>query len=88
MNLLDAADTELAARQGWMLADVYDAASGRWIIEALPTPNNPVKSAYQAQLGLVNRARDGEALARRAIQTIMTKAAAPQKPASKKRTKK
>lgn len=80
MNLLTPAESEHAARQGWLLSDVYDVATGRWIIEALPTPNNPVKSAYQAQLALINRARDGDALAMHAIKIIMTKAAGAAKP--------
>lgn len=77
MNFLSDEDTLVATRQGWQLCDVYDLKTSRWVVGVLPTPNNPTKSAHAAELALVGRAREGDGVARRAIQAIMTMAAAP-----------
>ncbi len=87
-DLLDEAEADYAARNGWQLCTVYDAGTKRWALEILPTANNPIKSAWATTQQVSNRARQNDAIAIRSLSLVMRSiqmgAAAPQKKGKKK----
>lgn len=86
-DLLNDEETNYAARNGWQLCTVFDADTKRWILEVLPTANNPIKSAWATMQQVTAHARQNDEVAIRTLSLIMRSvqmgAAAP-----KKKTKK
>lgn len=59
-------EVAIAASQGWTLAKIYDLTSNKWYVQIYGMPSCDAV----AQL-VVNRARNGDALAQKALRLVM-----------------
>lgn len=73
-DLLTPLEAEQARAHGFEVCHVFDAADGKWLVQALPTAACPIKSAVALQQILVERARNRDALAIRVLHLIMANA--------------
>lgn len=65
-DLLTAEEDAAAALDGWGLHDVYDLSAQRWRVMVLGTPN-----AETASRRVVERARQGSAIALKALRLVV-----------------
>lgn len=70
-DLLTNQEATQAADQGWQLCHVFDQDALRWLIEVLPTKNNPIQSARRVQAIVLELARRKDAVALRAMSLVM-----------------
>lgn len=77
-DLLTAEEDAAAAQDGWGLHDVYDLSAQRWRVMVLGTPN-----AETASRRVVERARQGSAIAIKALRLVVK--GVPAKPAKGKK---
>ena len=72
-ELLTTEEFAAAAAMGWTLCDVYDSDLERWMIVVMPLTigQQPMANAEQAGSFVINLARQGHALAVKALQIVM-----------------
>ena len=69
-DLLNEIDRARARDRGFEVCHVYDTATGRWSIQAIPTTANPLKSVTALQAYLYAQAQGRDELALRVLQLI------------------
>ena len=79
-DLLTPLEAEQARAFGFEVCHVFDTRDNKWLVQALPTADCPIKSAMQLQQILVERARNRDALAIRVLHLIMANAKTAPKP--------
>jgi hypothetical protein len=70
-DLLNEHERQAAEAAGWVVAWVYCTTKDRVLVQVLPTPNNPIKSAAALQQVVTLRAQAGEALAVRVMHLVL-----------------
>jgi len=70
--MLDSTETASARKQGWLVAEVFDPRTKRLLPQILPVAfTKPFTTARSAGAWVVSRARQGDALALKALQLVM-----------------
>lgn len=70
--MLNQHEVDIAKSQGWLLADVFDPRTQKLQPQILPvTFKAPFARAEHAGTWVVSRARQGDALALKALQLVM-----------------
>jgi hypothetical protein len=70
-DLLNEQEREAAARMGWEVCWVYCLRLAKCIVQVLPTPNNPLKSADGLMKVVTLRAQAGDQLAQRIMGLVL-----------------
>lgn len=83
--MLTPAEIDLAKLNGWVLCDVYDEKSRRWVVQVLPTKDNPVQSVTALFTVLLTRGASGDALASKLVNITMASLAPKTKPKKAKK---
>lgn len=88
LELLNPKETAIAAAMGWSVRHVYDLRSARWLVLVMPAVlgSAPLPTAESAGIFVINLARQGNALAVKAMRLVMA-SHAPYKPRPKPRKK-
>ena len=77
--MLTETEKRQAAANGWLVCDVFDMCIARWIVQVLPTANNPIKNAADLLTVVINRASMNDALAQRILNAVMNRPETKQK---------
>jgi hypothetical protein len=70
-DLLNDNERRAAEAMGWVVAWVYCMTKNRVLVQVLPAPGNPIKSAAALQQVVTLRAQAGEALAVRVMSLVL-----------------
>ena len=77
--MLTETEKQQAAANGWLVCDVFDVRTARWIVQVLPTASNPVKNAADLLTVVISRASMNDALAQRILNAVMNRPETKQK---------
>ena len=77
--MLTEEEKQQAAAKGWLVCDVFDMRTARWIVQVLPTANNPIKSAADLLTAVIARASMNDALAQRILSAVLNRPETKQK---------